>query len=97
MELGMDHHSSSFGDHYANGSFSNSILPLGSNTTEADLLVMVNDFLGESLALVNTIVSVIFLNNYPSVACLPFKGCLGIDGVSIDGVSGSKFPNEGRV
>ena len=77
----MDHHGPCFCDYYLDGTFCNAVLPLGTNTTKSELLFLVNDLLGEGLAFVDPIVSVIGVDLHSMITSHPFEGSLGIDGV----------------
>jgi hypothetical protein len=59
MESHMHHHSSGSGDSHSNGIFGNSILPLGTNSTEPNRLVVVLEGLDVVSAFEDTIVSVV--------------------------------------
>ncbi len=58
----MNHHCSGSGHHNADGSFSNSILPLGTHSAEPNALVSECQFFSEGLALVDAVVSVVGVN-----------------------------------
>ena len=55
----MDHHCASLGDNNADGRFTHSSLPSGSNTAVTDGLVVRKDLVNERLALKDAVVSVV--------------------------------------
>jgi hypothetical protein len=81
MESSMNHHSSSFGDHNANSTFGNTILPFGSNPTISDILGILGNFLDKTLAFEDAIVGVVTVNGDTILETHTFKAVLGIDGV----------------
>jgi hypothetical protein len=78
----MDHHGACFGYYNTDSTLSNTTLPLGSHSGEANLLVVSNDLLGEGLTDVDTIVSVVFFDSYPNISGHILEGVLGVDGIS---------------
>jgi hypothetical protein len=82
----MNHHSACFGDKDMNGTFSRTVLPFGSNSTESDALVVVDQFLCEGSAFVNAIISMVGIHCYSHFKTVSFKFVLGVNGVG--GING---------
>ena len=66
LKSSMDHHCVSLGDDNADGRFTHSILPFGSNTAVTDGLVVRKDLVNECLALKYAVVSVVCCLLYTS-------------------------------
>ena len=73
MERGVDHHGVSARNNDSDGAFGSTILPFSTNSTELDTLPMVEDLFDECLALVNTIVSMIFIDGNSEIMSGPFE------------------------
>ena len=82
MKSCVDHHCPCLSDHYLDGTFRNAVLPFGTNTTKSELLFLVNDFLGEGLALVDSVAGVVGIDLHSMITSHPLEGSLDIDGVS---------------
>ena len=67
MQGGMNHHGSGSADNQLNGSFSHSILPLSTHSTEPDALLFIQELLSEGFAGEQSIVSVVVLNGDPEL------------------------------
>jgi hypothetical protein len=85
VKSNMHHHGSGSGDCHPNGILSNSVLPLGSNCTELDGLVVALEGVDVVSALVDAIVSVVRFHNNAVREGQPFVAVLGHDGVSCIG------------
>ena len=81
MESSVNHHGSCSGDEDSDGALGNSILPFSTNTRETELLLLVDNLLGKSFALVDAIVSMIFRHGDTIVTGHSLKDYLGIDRV----------------
>ena len=77
----MDHESAGFCRDQTNRRFGHTILPLGTNTTEANVLMVGMDLVSESLAFVDAIIGVIGFNFDTQLMTASFKVDLSIDGV----------------
>ena len=80
-EVGMDHESAGLGRDQTNCRFSNTILPLGTNTAEANVLMIGMNLISEGLAFVDAIVSVVGFNGDTQFMTSSFKTDLSVDGV----------------
>jgi hypothetical protein len=81
IEGGVDHHGSGFGDNDTNAAFGNPILPLGTDSTEANQLDIGSNFLNKLLTLKGSVVSVVGFNGHSMVEGHTFKAVLGSDSV----------------
>ena len=77
----MEHHSSGTVDNDPNGTFSSTILPVSTDATETNGLVVVGQFFGESAALVDPIVSVVGIHRHSNISGMLLELDLGINGV----------------
>ena len=77
----MEHHRSGTVNNNADGTFSNTILPMGANSTEANGLVVVGQFLSEGSALVDAVVCVVGIHGDSNITGVLLKLDLSIDGV----------------
>jgi len=81
MESGMDHKGAGSRRNDGDGSFRDTILPLGSYTTVPDQLQVLHDLMDETFALENTIVRMIRVDRDAHVERRAFERVKGIDGV----------------
>ena len=78
-ELGVKHHGSGQAEHHSNLSFSNSILVVGSNSTEGQPLAKLGEFILELSSSEDSVVCVVVEDNNTHGVHFSFKGPFGTD------------------
>ena len=81
MQSSVDHHNSSSRNNQIDGTFGHSIFPFGSNTTESQGLVTVNELLSKSIASIDAIVCVVTFHLNAKFSGQGLKKNLEVDGI----------------
>jgi hypothetical protein len=81
VEGGMKHHSSSTRDNNTDGAFGHTVLPFGTNTTETNSLDIGVNFMVKALAIEDTVVGMVGVDEDTAEECHTFEPIFGQDSV----------------